>query len=165
MTEYNFSDMLDEAKKSGALQSELPKGRYTLKIKNANTGSTKAGDPKFGFQWQVVSGEQEGAAFWDNVQFVPPREGKTGNLAVTFSTFERYGIKRDYFAGNPSPEDIKEKILQIGVIEADVEFVTKNGYTNVQLRNIKHLGDVDPSLSVPPPAAAPAAAAPAGRSF
>jgi hypothetical protein len=166
MSGFDFSEMLDKAKESGALQSEVPKGRYTLKIKNANVGETKAKDPRFGFQWQVVSGEQEGSAFWDNVQFVPPRGDKPGNLGVSFSTFERYGIKRDFFASNPSPEEVKEKILEIGLIEADVEFVTKGGYTNVQLRNIKHLGNVDPSLSAPPAATSKdSGSAPAGRSF
>jgi hypothetical protein len=162
VSEFDFNDMLEVAKKSGALQTEVPKGRYTLKIANANHGKTKAGDPKFGFQWKVADGEHEGSAFWDNVQFVPPRGEKNGNLAITFATFERYGIERDFFSNNPSPEEIKERILGIGLIEADVEFVTKNGYTNVQLRQIKHLGDVDPSVPSPSPASDDA---PAGRSF
>lgn len=160
MSEWTFGQLLDEAKKSG-VGGEVPKGNYTLEIKNANSGQTKAGDKKFGFQWKVVGGEHDGTTFWDNLQFVPPRDDKKGNLAVTFAQFDRYGIPKSFFEANPSDEEVKEEILKIGKIQADVEFVQSGQWRNVQIRNVKHLGNVDTDLAPPPSGAS----APAGRSF
>lgn len=151
-----YSEMLAQAKKEGVLNEKPAKGKYLLEVVGANHKPTKKGDPGFGIRFKVLTpGTEEGKSFWDNVYF---SSESAQNVAISFETLARLGVTSDFFATEPAPEKVVERLLQIGKLEAEVDFVEKNGYVNAKFKNVKHLGQVDPS--VPSLPAAPAAAAP-----
>jgi hypothetical protein len=162
MTSASFAEMLRAAEAAGAVSSTLPKDRYTFKPVGANSGNTKAGDPKFGIQLEVVGGPQNGKRFWYNLQFVAK---SPQNIAITFRTFSSLGIDQDFFAADPSPEQVKERILGIGLFSADYSAEVKNGYENIHLRGISLETSAPaaaaPQPQAPAPAFVPPAAAPA----
>lgn len=172
MSSFSFSEMYDEAVKAGAVSTNPPDGTYDFEVVGASSGETISNqDPKFGIQFRVASGPHAGKSFWDTVSFVPPRGDRAGNLAIAFRTMSSFGIDGEFFSANPTPEQVKERILQIPPFTADFKTVEKNGYTNVKFARIKIKDGAAPAPATPQggagtvpafqaPAASPAATAP-----
>ena len=160
MSQFNFGELLQQAKDAGAVTSTPDDGDYTLRVVGANAGDTKKGYPRFGIQWEIEGGPASGNRFWTNISF----SDNPTNVAISFRQFREMGMGEDYFASNPDKEAVKERILQVGRITATVKTKkSSNGYENTDLSKIRLLGAGDPSVpslsAVPSPA--PAAPAPA----
>ena len=62
-------DMTDVTE--GGVFVTIPEGQYTVQIKEATDGHSKAGDPMINVMMEVVVGEFAGAKLWDNILFPP----------------------------------------------------------------------------------------------
>ena len=150
MSSFSFTQLLDEAKKEG-VAGTVPDGHYTLVVHAANTGTTKANDPKIGVMWKVVGGPQDGTTFWTNINLIA---SSPKSLAIAFRDLAALGAPQEWLATNPSIEEVKARVLAAPQMEADV---TRSGdFTNV--RNLKAAATAPSAV----PAAPPAATVPAG---
>lgn len=163
MTSYNFSDMVARAKETGALADPPESGRHTFEVFGASAGTTKKGDPRFGIRFRVVDeGPDKGKSAWENINFIADNNQ---NLAISFETFRKFGIGDEFWETNPSPEQVKERILQIGKFEADLKVIQRGDFTNYRFSKVNLLGSAPAVPSAPAPAPAPEAPAVPGRSF
>lgn len=157
MSSFSFKDAVAAAKASGALSDPPESGDYTFRICGASYGTTKAGDPRFGVQFEVVSeGPDKGKKGWENVNFI---SGNEQNLAISFEFFRKFGVDDDFWQTDPSPEQVKERILQIGTFDATLKVVKKGDFTNYRFSKVK-LHNTPPAVPSAVPAAPVSAPAP-----
>lgn len=149
----DFQDLIASAKDAGFVSEPPPPGKYVLRVNNANSGTTQAGDAKFGIQYEVVDGPEQGKKFWDNVNFI---RSNAQNIAISLRTFATLGLDEAYLASGPSGEQVVERLLQAPLIQADVSFVERNGYTNARLRNVKQVPQHQPQAAPAPQPQQPA---------
>lgn len=161
MASNTMQDLLDQAANAGISSYEPTDGHYELEVIRANAGKTRAGDPKFGVQFKVLGGPDDGKSFWTNFNLIAIKksgEPNSAGLAITFRDLDTLGADASTVSGwdvdnsERASEQITDAIVGTKVA-ADVSVKQNGDYTNIDLRKMRRLS----GTSAPAPAAAPAA--------
>lgn len=164
MASTTMQDLLAQAEAAGVATFTPTAGKYDLKVTNANGSKTKNGDPKFGVQFEITSGPDNGKRFWTNFNLIAVKNDGSSNaagLAYTFRDLAALGADASTVAAwDPDSANISEQVSAALVgteVHAEVTVKTSNGYTNVNLRNIRAQGPGVSSSAPGPVPSAPAA--------
>lgn len=171
MASSTMADLLRQAEAAGISSFTPPEGPGTFEVVGGNASKTQKGDPKFGIQFRVKGGPDDGKSFWINYNLIPVKNDGTPNsqgLAITFRDLAALGATADVVATwDVDAPDASEQVAAavVGtVISADVQVKQSGDYTNVNLRKVKPVTPVPaaqpaaPAPDLPLPGAAPAAA-------
>lgn len=162
MAQTTMADLLKQAEEAGISSFTPSEGPGTFEVVNANASKTKKGDPKFGIQWAVKGGPEDGKKFWTNINFIASKNDGTPNsmgLAMSFKELAVLGADASVVAGwDPDSANASEQVADAvvgAVVTADISVRESGGYTNIDLKKMKRV----PSAAAPAPAAPAAAAA------
>ena len=156
MASATMADLLKQAEEAGISSYEPTNGNYTLEVVRANAGRTKGGDPKFGIQFKVRGGPDDGKSFWTNFNLIATKKDGTPNstgLAITFRDLAALGASADKVAqwdvDAPNANEQVEAAVKGTVISCEVQVKQSGDYTNINLRNVRPQA---PAPSGPAPA-------------
>ncbi len=165
MANATMAELLAQAESAGVSSYEPTNGNYTLEVTRANAGRTKAGDPKFGIQFKVQGGPDDGRSFWTNFNLIAMKKDGTPNpgLAYTFRDLAVLGADGPTIATwDIDAEDANAQVEAAIVgarVTAQVEVKQSGQYTNINLRNLRRAQGT-PAPSGPAPSAPAAAPSP-----
>lgn len=167
MASTTMADLLKQAEAAGISSFTPEKGNYNLRVVGANASKTKKLDPKFGVQFEIIDGPDAGKKFWINLNLIAVKNDGTPNsmgLAITFKQLAALGADAAEVATwDVDASDASERVARAltgSEVSAEIAVRESNGYTNIDLKNVK------PRAAAPAPApAAPTPAAPANRPF
>ena len=138
MSAATFQQMIEAAEKEGISSWEPSEGPGEFRIADTNTGKTQKGDPKVGLRVAVDGGPNDGKSFWINYNFIA---SNPKGLAFTFRDLASLGATSDVVAkwdlGSAAFGEQVADALKGTTFKADVKKRENNGYTNIDLRNIK----------------------------
>jgi len=172
MSQLNWNELLQASESAGGGNYEpLPDGVYDLKVVEASDTVTQTGKTMFKIKAEVQSGAHARRLIWDNL--VISTDNSTA-LNIFFSKMYALGLNKEYFAQQPSSEQIAS-VLPNRMFRAQVGSRVWNGEKRNEIKRYMPLGDSAPSTATvasapapapapavaPAPAPAPAAAAPA----
>jgi len=164
MAQTTMADLLKQAEEAGISSFTPSEGPGTFEVVNANASKTKKGDPKFGIQWSVKGGPEDGKKFWTNINLIASKNDGTPNsmgLAMSFKDLAVLGADASVVAGwDPDSANASEQVADAvvgAVVTADISVRESGGYTNIDLKKMKRV----PGAAAPAPAASAAAASPA----
>lgn len=162
MAQTTMADLLKQAEEAGISSFTPSEGPGTFEVVNANASKTKKGDPKFGIQWSVKGGPEDGKKFWTNINLIASKNDGTPNsmgLAMSFKDLAVLGADASVVAGwDPDSPNASEQVADAvvgAVVTADISVRESGGYTNIDLKKMKRV----PGAAAPAPAAPAAAAA------
>ena len=170
MSSASMADLLKQAEEAGISSFEPTPGNYDLVVRSANASKTKKGDPKFGVQFAIEGGPDDGKSFWTNYNLIAVKNDGTPNnagLAITFRDLAALGAPADvvvqWDVDSPTITEDVNAALAGTRINADVAVKQSGGYTNIDVKKIRRRGEAagtDPLAPPSPSAATPAADAP-----
>jgi hypothetical protein len=116
MSQSPFDEYIKQAQEAG-IGGVLGKGTYELEIKEARSGSTKAGKPQVSIQWRVHSGPYAGQTTWTNQTFSAESPKA---LAAFFTAMASLGIPKEFFSQlqslDMSPVAARIQALSTGLV-------------------------------------------------
>lgn len=162
MASTSMAALLAQAEEAGISSFEPSPGTYTLRVASANGGKTKKGDPKFGVQYEIQGGPDNGKKFWTNINLTAIKNDGTSNsfgLAMSFKDLAALGADAATVAGwdvdSPAITEQVQAALVGTVVTADVSTRQSGGYTNIDVKKIRPVaGGGTPTATAPAPSAA-----------
>lgn len=160
MATATMADLLKQAEDAGISNWTPTNGeKYELEVIRANGGTTKKGDPKFGVQFEVLSGPDKDKSFWTNFNLIAVKnngEPNSAGLAITFRDLDTLGADASTVAGwDVDSDSISDSVADALVgtqVSAEVQVSSSNGYENVNLRRLTRLSSASPAPAAAPPA-------------
>lgn len=161
MATVSMADLLKQAEDAGISSFEPTDGPAELEVIRANGSKTKNGDPKFGFQFKVLGGPDDGKSFWTNMMLVPTKktgEPNSAGLAMTFRDLAVLGaeasIVSNWDIDSPNINDQVQDATVGTRVACEIQVKQSGDFTNINLRKLRRL---DSATAAPAaPAAAPA---------
>ena len=101
----NFKDLMDAA---GGSFEPLPKGPVDAKVTAAEATKTSNGKTMYKMTWSVLSGPNANRKVWGN-QVISPESPPA--LGIFFRQMAAMGLGSDYFASNPSEEQVARDLV------------------------------------------------------
>lgn len=151
MSSFSFKQLQDQAKEAG-VGEPVPPGRYTVKAIEATAGRTKDGSKdKIDVKFSIVSGPHANRKLFNQYTISPEN---TNALAFFFRHMTAFGLDSDFFASEPTMQQVASSIVD-KVVDVDVIIDTYNNEERNKIKNT--LRSSTPALSSVPPFQAPAA--------
>lgn len=105
MSGFSFSDLQKVAKDAGF--SLVPDGEYEAGIHAAVSKQTSNGKDMLKLTWKIAQGPTKGTV-WSNM-VISPESGAA--LSIFFRQMKALGLGDEYFAGNPSLEQVAKALV------------------------------------------------------
>ncbi len=162
MASTSMAALLAQAEEAGISSFEPSPGTYTLRVASANGGKTKKEDPKFGVQYEIQGGPDNGKKFWTNINLTAIKNDGTSNsfgLAMSFKDLAALGADAATVAGwdvdSPAITEQVQAALVGTVVTADVSTRQSGGYTNIDVKKIRPVAGGTPATPAPSAAEPP----------
>lgn len=132
MAGLDFKSLLGTAAEAPDF-SPLAPNKYTANVTGCTVKDTMTGKKMWNIEFTVAEGPSQGRKAWTNQVLSP--ENATA-LSIFFRQMAAMGLDNDYFATEPSPEEIAAKLIATGAAVI-IEVVTrKDDATRNDIKNI-----------------------------
>lgn len=132
MAGLNFKSLLGTAAEAPDF-SPLTPGKYAANVTGCTVKDTSTGKKMWNIEFTVAEGPSQGRKAWTNQVLSP--ENATA-LSIFFRQMAAMGLDSDYFATEPSPEDIAAKLIATGA-PVTIEVVSrKDDPTRNDIKNV-----------------------------
>jgi len=101
-----MKDLLAQASEAGGFEA-LPAGEYHVQVEEASAKTAKTGNLMIVAEFRVVAGPYKKRKLWNNFVFAASNPNA---LAMTFRQLAILGADNEFMQGDPTPDQIAQKI-------------------------------------------------------
>lgn len=145
MAGFSFSQLQEQAKEAG-IGEPLPPGRYTVEAVETEALQSKASNKDMvKVKFSVLTGPHANRKVFNNYVVSPENNNA---LAFFFKHMAAFGLHSDFFAANPSMQQVASA-MQGRVVDIDVKIKQYNGEDRNEVANTHPSSDSSARPSTP----------------